>query len=884
MRFLYPRRLMNLAFGLDPGCWVRNVSHAAALISLLAGPVVRSADVSMKPTQQQLIDRLIAAMTLDEKLSMLRGGVGDLMGPRDPLSVGSVGYIPGIPRLGIPPLRLTDGPVGIRIIQPTTAVPSPVSLAATFNIRLARAFGALLGREAYDTTNDVLFGPMLNLVRAPQAGRNFETLGEDPFLTTSMGVAETRGIQDEKVIATLKHFAENNQENQRTQVNVNVDERTMREMELPAFEASVKAGAGSIMCAYNQVNGLYSCENPVLLTRILRNEWGFAGWVLSDYGAAKSGVPALLAGLDMEFMSDKFAELKGAVWSGKIPEAAIDTAVRRILTTMDRFGRLNEASPAGAAVIVRQQRPINVEASAKVAREIAARGAVLLKNTDALPLGADDLRSLLIVGPAARELLVSGGGSGHVTGFTDREKSPLIALTEAAGDAAHITYSPGIDMDGTVIPGTAFSAPGGLGPGLLRTDNNSGATQLDPQVNFTDEKRFPPHSNFTWTGNLVISTAGDYDIKIQTDRKEDHAIMGGIGLLSLDGELIAATTPLIGKNLDLMATADGRPNASARVTLGAGVHTIKVVGTTAGQSPFPATDAPLEVRLTWVTPEMRQAALDAAVAAARSAKTVIIFAHDESSETRDRPNLSLPLEQDGLITAIAKANPRTIVVLNTGDPVLMPWVDQVCGILEMWYPGQEGGYSTADILLGTKNPGGKLPVTFPKSAADVPTAAAERYPGINNQEYYSEGIFVGYRWYDAHDIEPLFPFGHGLSYTQFRYSNLKLARSVDGLNVGFRIANVGNREGTEVPQVYIGPPDKAPVPMARRQLAGFTALHLAGGESKDLTIHINRRQLSYWSELRHQWVVPSGSRPIFVGSSSRDLRLQAISPDPEVRQ
>lgn len=847
----------------------------------LLGPL--AASVSGEPAayaDRSRVERLLAAMTVDEKLALLRGGVHWLSGPVDPDSVGEDGYIPGVPRLGIPPLRLTDGPAGVRITQPTTALPAPVSLAATFSPTMASDYGKVLGREAYATTIDVLYAPMVNLVRVPQAGRNFETLGEDPFVVAALAVAETRGIQSEGVIATPKHFAENNQESQRHTINVNIDERSLREMELRGFETVVKAGAGSLMCAYNKVNGVPACQSPELLTRILRKEWGFSGWVLSDYGANHSSTTALQAGLDMEFMSEWFAALKPTIEAGDVPVASLDEAVRHILTTMDRFGRLRNASARGARVLSRSQIPIDVEASARVSLDVAERGAVLLKNEGALPLRQDDLRSLAVIGPAAGVLLASGEGSSHITGRREREKSPLTALRERAGADAQITYSPGIDLDGVLIPASVLSPPEGGGTGLLRTDSVTGTTQLDPQIDFTGQRRLPPHSNLTWTGKLTVASAGEYEIKVQTNPKEDHQFIGGIGTLTLDGKLIAATIPLPGKNLDLMTTVDGMSNASARVTLTTGAHTIEVVGTTAGLPPYPASESPLQIRLAWVTPQMRRNALDAAVAAAKSARSVLVFAHDESTEGYDRPNLSLPLEQDQLITAVARANPRTTVVLFTGDSVLMPWLDQVNGVLEMWYPGQEGGYATADLLLGKANPGGKLPVTFPRNETELPSAAPERYPGVDGQESYSEGVFLGYRWYDAHNEQPLFPFGHGLSYTRFRYSDLTIQPSKTGLNVSFRVSNSGKVAGIEVPQVYLGPPDGQPVPMASRQLVGFEAIKLAPGESRRLSIPIGVRELSYWSVATHGWVVAAGKRAVVVGSSSRDLRLQAVTTVP----
>jgi beta-glucosidase len=836
------------------------------------------------------IDQLISAMTLDEKISMLRGSVPGLpfQPATDPLANGEVGYLPGIPRLGIPPLRFTDGPAGVRITPPTTAMPAPVSLAATFSTDFARQYGKVLGHDAQATNNDVIFAPMINLVRVPYGGRDFETLGEDPFLMSRIVVPEMLAIQREGTIATPKHFAENNQETNRQGIDVNVDERTLNEIELPAFEASVKAGAGSVMCAYNQVNGHFSCENPTLLTDILRKRWGFDDFVVSDYGANQSVVPALNAGMGVEFLSQHFGDpksgLKAAVTSGQLPVSVVDRAVRGILNSMERFGLLKGASPTGGTVIQPERPQLDVEADAQIAREVATAGAVLLKNDGVLPLSGGDLGGLVVIGATARQLLVGGGGSSQVEGFKAREKSPLTALTELAGPAANITFKVGIDLDGVLVPASVLSPqppPGGGGQGLLRTNNVTGATQIDPQINFTGANALPVGSDVAWTGTITVPTAGDYEFKIQTDPSPGLAfdIGVGTGTVSVDNVQLGQTVPFLG-NLSRLPTTDGLANAGGHITLSAGPHAIKVAGTTAGAFIFPPSTNPLQIRLAWITPEQRQQNLADAAAAAHSANAALVFVHEEGSEGVDRPSLSLPLDQDGLIRAVTAATRRAAVVINSGYPVAMPWVDGSNAILQMWYPGQEGGTATAELLLGHASPSGKLPVTFPRSEADTPVAGhPERFPGLdlgtaNARQFYSEGIFVGYRWYDANGIQPLFPFGHGLSYTRFDYSELKVERAGDGFEVSFRVRNVGQVKGAEVPQVYLGPPSPAPVSMAPKQLVGFERVELGPGKSEKVKVHIGARQLSYWSTVKHDWVVARGERPVYVGSSSGDIRLQ----------
>jgi beta-glucosidase len=834
------------------------------------------------------VNALVHAMTLDEKIALLTGAPG--AGTPDPVSVGQAGFVPGVPRLGVPALRFTDGPAGVRNARSTTALPAPVSLAASFSTDLARQYGTVLGRDAIATNQDVLFGPMVNLVRIPQAGRNFETLGEDPLLQGDLVAAETAGIQSQGEIATIKHLAENNQEANRMNVDVEVDDRTLHEMELPAFQAAVDAGTGAVMCAYPLVNGEHACSNGVLLTDILREQWGFTGWVLSDFGAARnvgsgdvaSGrtTPAqaaafqLQAGLDQEFASGNFANVKADVAGRLLPQSIVDGAVRHILTTMDRFGLLDGASPTGAPVASRPRPPIDVPADARVARTVAAAGAVLLKDDGGLlPLSGAGLRSVAVVGPTARQLLVGGGGSAHVVGFTDREVSPLAALrSEAPG--AGIDFAVGYDLDGVPVATDALTPAGGAaGTGLLRTDLATGATAVDPQVDFTGAAALPAGSRTSWTGSLTVPTAGAYDLAVQA--------AGGSSSLTVrapDGTVVASgsTGGLFGGSV--IPTVDGLANARARAQLASGVAYAVTVTGTAGAA------TPLRIRFAWTTPEQRQANVDQAAAAAARSRVAVVFAYNEGTEGRDRTSLSLPGDQDALIEAVAAANPRTVVVLNTGDPVLMPWVDRVAAVLEMWYPGQEGGWATADVLLGRAGPGGRLPVTFPAAEADTPVAGdPDRYPGVplagapagQTVQHYSEGILAGYRWYDHQGIAPLFPFGAGLSYTRFTYSDLRVRARDGGLDVRFRVRNTGPRTGTEVPQVYVGAPAAAPVPMADRALAGFARVTLQPGESAEVAIHVGGRALSYWSVDAQAWVVAAGPRAVSAGASSRDLRLTA---------
>lgn len=769
------------------------------------------------------VESLIGRLTLDEKISLLHGAT-------DPNSLGQAGYVPGVPRLNIPPLRLADGPAGVRVTRHATALPAPVLLASAFDPELARRYGRVIGREGRALGQDVLLSPMVNLIRTPYAGRNFETFSEDPLLASGMVAAEIEGIQGEGLIATVKHYAMNNQEQDRMSVDVRVDEQTMHELELRGFEAAVVARTGAVMGAYNKVNGTFACENRTLLTDVLREQWGFEGWVMTDWFAAHSTVAAITAGLDMEMPDGTYfgTALRSAVQNGTVPERYVDRAVRRILTVMDRFGLLDGSAPP------RPDR--DAPASAAVALEIAEAGATLLRNERrTLPLARGG--SLAVIGPTGALPFVSGGGSAHVV--PDHADSPLDALKSRAGK---LTYALGEDLYGKAIPASA------LDPAF-----DSEGQQLAAGQVWTYDGTLTVPEDDEWTFVLHFSSAPTARPKVLLDGTELFPQAPGYGEFFTGGLISAAP--------------DGLSVRRGTLTLAKGAHTLRITAQGGAGG--------LTFRLRRSTGATRAQDVAEAVAAARAARDVVLFAYEDATEGLDRTTIALPGHQTRLIEAVTAANPRTTVVLNTSSSTSMPWLGRTGAVLQMYYPGQEGAAATAAVLYGECDPGGRLTQSFPADDDHHPVAGdPRRYPGVDGTEEYSEGIHAGYRWYDAEGVRPLFPFGHGLSYTSFSYADLRARRTRHGIEVSFTVRNTGRREGIAVPQVYVGPSPRLRLEQAVRVLAGYRRLALRAGERRRVTVDVTVRTLSSWDPARHTWVLGTGRRTVWVGTSSRELRLR----------
>jgi beta-glucosidase len=700
-------------------------------------------------------DLLIKQMTPDQKIQLLhestevyqRGGWQYV-----PEALGGDGFVPGIPPLGIPDLQLIGAGVGVTnsgrgLKGQSTALPSSLAETATWDPKIASEFGMVIGKETRDEGFNVSLGGGIDLARDPRGGRNFEYHGEDPILAGTIIAPELRAIQAQGVVATIKHYALNDQEAGRSHwlspilhvvdpsgrgwVSANLDVRSMRETDLLAFEIGIKdSGVGAVMCSYNRVNGVYACQNSYLLNDVLKKDWGFQGWVMSDWGATHSTVKSALSGLDQEFFESRYfdAALKEAVNSRDVRMSMIDNKVHRILRTLFAVGVMDNPPVV---------KPIDAQADALAAQRVEEQGIVLLKNTEnQLPLSPSGLHSIAVIGSHADVGVLSGGGSAQVD-----------------------------PVGGNAVP----------------TRVPLGQRVLSPEV-------WDPSS-------------------------------------------------------PLKAIREKAPNLTVKYNAG--------------------TDFASAAKL------------------AAASDVAIVFANQWSTEGADLPNLSLPNNQDQLIEQVTAANPHTIVVLETGDPVLMPWLDRVSAVVEAWYPGQRGGEAIANILFGAVNPSGKLPITFPRSESQLPRPQLPEPPpgGGYFDLNYTEGLKVGYKWYEANHIQPLFPFGFGLSYTDFSFSGLHvtpaLADGSESIQVSFDLRNTGSREGTEVAQVYLGFPASVGEPPKR--LVGWAKVKLAPGKTERVTVNLDPKStshpLSFWNVDVGHWDIANGVYTVYVGDSSANIRL-----------
>lgn len=689
----------------------------------------------------------VGQMTLDEKISMLHGTGMAGLGPVSPLAVksnGGAGYVVGVPRLGIPPIQMSDAAYGVRSSgengRYSTALPSNLGAAASWDLDAAYDYGALIGRELRAQGYNMSLGGGVNLAREPRNGRTFEYMGEDPVLAGRMVGRVISGLEAQHVIGDIKHYAFNNQESGRVAVNVNIDKRSMRETDLLAFEIGLReSNSAAVMCSYNRVNGDYACENKYLLTDLLKNDWKFKGFVLSDWLATHSVAKASAAGLDHEEPGEYFygEAFRKAVETGQIPATELDDHVRRILRSMFASGVIDDPPQKGV---------VDVVGGFRVTQHIAEQAIVLLKNEqNQLPLDASRIRTIAVIGAHSDVGMISGAGSAQVD--------------PPAGNAI---------------------MPPGRG-----------------QTHWQDQIWFP-------------------------------------------------TSPLA----SIRAQAPG-----ARVDFDPGTNP------------------------------------NSAAELARNADLAIVFAYQWESEEMDLATLALPGNQDDLIARVAAANPHTIVVLETGSPALMPWAGQVSAILEAWYAGSRGAEAVANILFGEVNPNAKLPITFPQSDTDLPHPRLVKPPAASSlrdgdpdgwrhrleglpafQVHYDEGLKVGYKWYDAEKKQVLFPFGYGLSYTTYAYSNLKVTPG-NHVRVSFAVKNTGGRDGAEISEVYAALPAGAGEPPKR--LVGWSKTPLRAGDSREVTVDIDPLYVSVFNVERNAWQLIPGDYTFFVGGSSQSLPLKA---------
>jgi beta-glucosidase len=815
------------------------------LLSGAAQPVYRQVAAPL----EKRVDDLFNQLTPDEKLSLL-GGTGFTTQP--------------IPRLAVPPMMMVDAGQGVRggaqsTLGPATAFPSGILMGSTWDTNLLHRIGAAIGVEARNKGSgaQILLGPAVNIHRSPLGGRNGEYFSEDPHLSAQLGVAYIRGMQSAGVAACLKHFACNNQETDRNDVNAVVGERALREIYLPAFQAGVQAaGVWTVMSSYNKVNGHYASANHRLLTDVLKKEWGFDGMVMSDWGGVHE-TAVVQAGNDLEMPTGEhmsIPKLKAALADGSVTQAAVDDSVRRILRTIIRVGLLD-------GPMNRDQNQVNSPAHRQLALEVAEQGIVLLKNERSLlPLDDKKVRSIAVIGQAATQLQCGALGSPEVKplrvvefldGIKARARGIAVAYvpTQLAKEPLQVSLvTPPGNPNTNGFQAEYFKNRDLQGePALRRVET---AIEIEnPSLPVADF----PNSNFSirWTARLTAPEDGDY---VFTFTGDDGFRVFLDGARLIDHWVEGPETPVSGEvKLQAGRTYDLR----VEYFQGGGHYVGRLHWRRLQQSPFAE-----------------------AVAAAKKADVAIVTVSTwrEEIEGRDRPSLDLPYQQADLIRAVATANPRTIVVLNNGAPVAMnDWIQLVPAVVETWFPGQEGGAALAAILFGDVNPSGKLTDTLAAQRADYSDAA--NFPGQNHQVQYAEGIYVGYRHFDKAGAEPLFPFGHGLSYTTFGYKQLSLSKSEippDGsVTASVDVTNTGKRAGAEVVQLYIHDPHPK-IDKAVRELKGFAKVALAPAETKTVRFQISPRDLAYFDVAGNQWKAEAGDYDVQIGASSRDLRQRAV--------
>jgi beta-glucosidase len=801
---------------------------------------------------------LVARLSLEQKVRLLTGA--------------DAWALHGEAAVGLRPMVLSDGPAGVRgrrfdLSNPSSSLPCPIALGATWDVDLVEELATALGREARSKDIDVILGPTVNIIRTPLSGRGFECFSEDPVLAARMTVAFVRGVQRTGVGATAKHFVANDSETERRTYDARMSESVLRELYLAPFEAAVgEAGVFLVMAAYNAVNGATMTANRPLLTELLKGEWGFDGVVVSDWSAASSTVSTAVAGLDLVMpgpLGPWDERLVDAVRNGAVPESAIDDKVGRLLRLAHRVGALNGAAGDGA-------RPANGHGAALVDASLlhatAARSFVLLSNPRSLlPLHAGSVERVAVIGPNAVEPQTQGGGSVRVLAVKGS------AIADAIGEAldAHVTLHQGVLTSASVplpLDGSLHDPVTGRVGVRLEARGSNGDVVYDAPF---------PNSVVTWWDGLpdAVYVAGvDVTMRARYRPAVDgtHVIgVAGVGRVgvSVDGTPLAGASSLPPR--DVVEALSRPPELRVPLQMRAGKE-VEIRATYRADTRFAT------MRL-GVAPQLEDdALLDEAVRAAAQADVAVVVvgsADGTESEGYDRESLSLPGRQDELVRRVAQANPRTVVVVNAGAPVLMPWAEEVAAILQVWFGGQAFGEALAGVLTGADEPGGRLPVSVPRAAADSPVLHAQPEAGTLS---YGEGLLVGYRGYDRKGLDPLFCFGHGLGYTDWVYESVEPATADAGEDVVLvaRVRNSGTRSGREVVQAYLeGPEDDPARPL--RALAAFASVAAEPGQTVDVRLTVPARAFSRFDEEKRAWVTHPGAYTLHMGRSSRDLRLKA---------
>ena len=810
----------------------------------------------------QAINDLIAQMTFEEKITQL-SGISNYIDHSSAVVMASAqkpAITGGCERLGIPGISMADGPLGVRL-HDTTSFPAGVAYAATWDVDLIDELGGALARDCLARGVNILLGPGVNIHRLPTGGRNFESFGEDPYLAAHIAVAYIRGLQRENVAACVKHFACNNQELKRHHMDAVVDERTLHEIYFPAFKAAVQeANVWTVMGAYNLLHGDYCCESKYLLDDVLKKQWGFEGVVISDWEGISDTVKAANSGMDLEMPLGKYfgKSLIDAVGDGEVDGQLIDDKVRRILRLKFATGVMGSQS----SIRTGEDRAKNRDVSLKV----ALNSMVLIKNeAHTLPLDRSKILSIAVIGPAAANLATGGGGSSKLLAF-DVERIHE-ALQRKLGKSVEIKFELGATYWGDdfvaatehLVPPEEFVGQTGLFAEYFNNMDLSGEPvlcKIEEQVNFMygDEPPYPGiskyHRSIRYTGKIKPPQSGKYTIKTVSD--------DGVRVF-IDGKTI----------IDNWKIQEPTTNSAELELVKYQLVDIRIE--------YFQHEGCASLRFGWIPPDKRTT-IDDAVDCARDADAAIVCTGLNlmfEGEGYDRSSLELPPLQEKLIKEIAAVNSKTIVVLNNGSQILMDnWINDVEAVLEAWYPGEWGSEAIAQIILGEHNPCGKLPYTIIKSPEQCPwlKPMAPESPKVS----YDEGVFVGYRYFDAHKIEPQFPFGHGLSFTEFTYSDLSIKKNSENhFTLNCTITNSKKRIGSEIVQVYVHD-EKCSVPRPQKELKSFLKVNLNPGESRVVEFTLTPEAFSFYDTVSHGWKLESGEFSVMIGSSSRDIRLHGI--------